>query len=219
MRSEVAMGKVICHQSISLDGYTAGPNQSLENPLGEGGLRVHQWMFDTNEWRRMQGLDAVPETADDAVVREIASNPDVGAHIMGRNMFGPIRGEWDLSWRGWWGDNPSYHHPVFVLTHHAREPIPMEGGTTFYFVTDGIEAAMRLAREAAGAKDVQIAGGASTVQQALRAGYLDELNLHLAAVILGNGERLLENVGDLRIAPVEVVASPRVTHIRYRISH
>lgn len=211
------MGKVICHQSISLDGYTAGPNQSLENPLGEGGLRVHQWMFDTNAWHQMQGLDPVAETADDAFVRAIGSNPDVGAHIMGRNMFAAGRGEWDPEWKGWWGPNPPYHHPTFVLTHHPRDPIPMEGGTTFHFVTDGIESALRQAREAAGSKDVQIAGGARTVQQFLRAGYLDELNLHLTPVILGKGERLLEDVGNVMLTQVRVVVSPSVTHLGYRV--
>ena len=147
------------------------------------------------------------------------SNAGVGAYIMGRNMFGPIRGGWDLTWKGWWGDEPPYHNPVFVLTHHPRDPVPMQGGTTFYFVTDGIDSALRLARDAARDKDVQIGGGASTVQQFLRAGYLDELYLHITPVILGRGERLLENVGDPMMSPVSVVASPGVTHVRYRVDH
>jgi dihydrofolate reductase len=214
---EKKMSKVVCHQSISLDGYSAGRNQGLDNPMGEGGLRVHEWMFATNAFRKMQGMSPVPETADDAVVDQIASNPNVGAYIMGRNVFGPIRGDWDPGWRGWWGENPPYHHPTFVLTHHPRDPLPMEGGTTFYFVTEGIESALRQAREAAGGRDVQIAGGASTVRQFLRAGQLDELYLHIAPIVLGSGERLLENVGDPRMTPVEVVASPTVTHISYRI--
>lgn len=211
------MSRVICHQSISVDGFSAGPNQSVDKPLGEGGLRVHEWMFATNAWHRMQGLSPVPATPDDAVVDAIASNPNVGAYIMGRNMFGPIRGEWDLAWKGWWGDNPPYHQPVFVLTHHPREALPMEGGTTFHFVTGGIESALDQARGAANGKDVQVAGGASTVQQFLRAGLLDELFLHLAPVVLGRGERLLDGVGNLKLTPVEVIASPNVTHVRYRI--
>ncbi|HKC18165.1 MAG TPA: dihydrofolate reductase family protein [Candidatus Dormibacteraeota bacterium] len=211
------MSKVICHQSISIDGFSAGPNQSLENPIGEGGMRLHEWMFETAAFRRMQGLDGGSEGADSAVVEELASNTGVGAHIMGRNMFAVGRGEWDLDWRGWWGPNPPYHDATFVLTHYPRDPIPMEGGTTFYFVTDGIESALRQAREAAGTKDVQVAGGASTVRQFLRAGLLDELSLHLVPTVLGSGERLLENVGEVRMTPVEVIASPAVTHIRYRI--
>jgi dihydrofolate reductase len=211
------MSKVICHQSISLDGFTAGPNQSLHNPLGEGGMRLHEWMFATAAFRRMQGMSGGTEGPDSAVVEEIASNEKVGAHILGRNMFDAGRGDWDPAWKGWWGDNPPYHHATFVLTHHPRQPIPMQGGTTFYFVTDGIESALRQAREAAGGKDVQIGGGAATVQQFLRAGQLDELYLDIVPIILGKGERLLENVGEPRTTPVEVVASPTVTHIRYRI--
>ena len=213
------MSRVICHQSISLDGLSAGPNQSLENPLGEDGLRVHEWMFATSTWRKSQGLPGVPETPDDAVVKDLMANAGVGAFIMGRNMFAPGRGEWDESWNGWWGDNPPYHHPVFVLTHHERKPVPMQGGTTFYFVTDGIDSALRQARDAAGDRDVQIGGGASTVQQFLRAGHLDELFLHITPVILGRGERLLDNVGDPKMRPLEVIASPTVTHIRYVVDH
>jgi dihydrofolate reductase len=213
------MSKLICHQAISLDGFTAGPNQSLENPIGEGGTRLHEWMFGTAAWARMQGLPDGADGPDSAVVEELSSNPDVGATIMGRNMFDPGRGAWDPAWKGWWGDNPPYHHATFVLTHHPREPIPMQGGTTFYFVTDGIESALDQARHAAAGKDVQIAGGASTVQQYLRAGHLDELYLHIVPIVLGKGERLLEKVGDPRMTPVEVVASPAVTHVRYRIEH
>jgi dihydrofolate reductase len=213
------MSKVICHQSISLDGYTAGPNQSLEHPIGEGGLRLHEWMFATNPWRTSQGLPPVPESPDDAIAQYLMANPGVGAYVMGRNMFSPGRGAWDESWRGWWGDDPPYHAPVFVLTHHPRNPVPMQGGTTFYFVTDGIESALDQAREAARGKDVQVGGGASIVQQAIRAGRLDELSLHIVPLVLGQGERLLENVGDPKLTPVEVNASPAVTHIRYRISH
>jgi dihydrofolate reductase len=211
------MSKVICHQSISLDGFSAGPNQSLENPIGEGGMRLHEWMFATAAWGRMQGTSDGTEGPDSAVVEELSSNAGVGATIMGRNMFAAGRGEWDPAWKGWWGDNPPYHHPTFVLTHYPREPLSMDGGTTFYFVTDGIESALRQAREAARGKDVQIGGGASTVQQFLRAGQLDELYLDIVPIVLDRGERLLENVGDPRMTPVEVIASPAVTHIRYRI--
>ena len=213
------MSKVTCHQSISLDGFTAGPNQSLENPIGEGGLRLHEWVFATNTWRKSQGLPAVPETPDDAIVKDLMSNEGVGAYILGRNMFAAGRGDWDLSWKGWWGDNPSYRAPVFVLTHYARDPVPMEGGTTFHFVTDGAESAVRQAREAAGGKDVQVGGGAHTVQQLLRIGKLDELYLHVVPIVLGAGERLLENVGDPKMAPVGVTASPAVTHIKYRVEY
>jgi dihydrofolate reductase len=213
------MGQVKCQISISLDGFVAGPNQSLENPIGEGGMRVHEWMFETAEWARMQNLPPRPETPDSAIVREIASNPGVGSYIMGRNMFDHRRGEWDESWRGWWGEDPPYHAPVFVLTHHKRDPIPMQGGTTFHFVTDGVESALKRAREAAGDKDVRIAGGAQTIQQFLRAGVLDELYLHIAPVLLGSGERLLDGVGNPKLTPISVIASPNVTHINYRIEH
>lgn len=211
------MSKVTCHQSISLDGFTAGPNQSVENPIGDGGMRLHQWMFDTAAFMRMQGQPGGSEGADSDIVEELSSNANVGAYIMGRNMFASGRGEWDESWKGWWGDNPPYHAPTCVLTHYPRAAVPMQGGTTFYFVTDGIESALRQAHAAAAGKDVQIAGGASTVRQFLRAGYLDELYLHIAPILLGKGERLLEDVGDLQMTPVEVIASPAVTHIRYRI--
>lgn len=211
------MSLVICHQAISVDGFTAGPNQSFENPIGEGGLRLHEWMFATAAWARMQGLPERPETPDSVIVAEIGANPNVGAYVMGRNMFDHGRGEWDETWRGWWGEDPPYHRPVFVLTHHPRKPVPMEGGTTFYFVTDGIDSALRQAREAARDMEVHIAGGAQTIQQVIRAGALDELFLHVVPITLGHGERLLENVGELTMTPTEVIASPAVTHIRYRI--
>src|SRR5438067_12234043 len=162
------MSSVTCQMSISLDGFVAGPNQSLENPIGEGGMRLHQWMFETASWREQHGEKSGARTADSEVVEESFQN--VGAYIMGRKMFGGGNGPWDASWKGWWGDDPPYHTPVFVLSHHARESLPMRGGTTFNFVTEGIEAALRQARSAAGAKDVSIAGGASTVQQYMAAG-------------------------------------------------
>jgi dihydrofolate reductase len=209
------MNSVTCHISMSLDGFVAGPNQSLDNPIGEGGMRLHEWIFVTDSWRAQHGEGGGERSADSEVVEEVVQ--DVGAYIMGRKMFGGGDGPWDESWRGWWGEDPPYHTPVFVLTHHARGSLPMQGGTTFHFVTDGIESALEQARAAAGDKDVAIAGGASTVQQCLAAGLLDELYLHIVPIILGAGERLLENVGDPGLEPVKVVASPAVTHVKYRV--
>jgi len=197
------MSHVTCHISISLDGYVAGPNQSLDNPIGEGGMRLHHWAFDG-------GTDA-----DEEVREQITRG--FGAYIMGRKMFGGGDGSWDESWQGWWGEDPPYHAPVYVLTHHEREPLQMQGGTTFHFATGGIEAALLQARAAAGDADIAIAGGASTVQQVLAAGELDELYLHIAPILLGAGERLLENVGEPKLEPVEVVATPACTHVRYRV--
>ena len=211
------MTKVTCQISISLDGFVAGPNQSMDNPIGEGGMRLHQWAFATDTWNEQHGQGGGERTADSLVAEEVVQG--LGAYIMGRNMFGPGRGAWDESWRGWWGEDPPYHTPVFVLTHHEREPLHMEGGTTFHFVTDGIESALEQARAAAGGKDVSIAGGASTVQQYLAAGLLDELYLHIVPVILGAGERLLEGVGDPTLEPIKVVESPAATHVKYRIVH
>ena len=195
------MTKVTCDSGVSLDGFSAGPDQSRENPLGKGAERMHRWMFEQPEANK---------AARDAIV-------EAGAFIMGRHMFGPDRGEWDLDWHGWWGPEPPYHAPVFVLGHREREPLEMEGGTTFHFVTDGIEAAMERAKEAAGDRTVSIAGGASTVQPYLRAGLIDELRLHIAPVILGSGERLLDGVGDLKLEQLAVTSSELVTHITYRV--
>jgi dihydrofolate reductase len=209
------MSSVTCHISISLDGFVAGPNQSVEHPIGEGGMRLHQWVFDTDSWRRQHGLEGGERSADSDVVDDVVQG--VGAYIMGRRMFGGGDGPWDETWTGWWGEDPPYHAPVFVLTHHPREPLPMQGGTTFEFVTGGIEAALEQARAAAGDKDVAIAGGASAVRQYLAAGALDELYLHIVPIVLGAGERLLEGVGDPTLEPVRVIASPAVTHVRYRV--
>ncbi len=209
------MGKVACQISISLDGFVAGPNQSLENPIGEGGMRLHQWLFETASWREQHGQRGGARTVDSDVVDELVQ--DVGAYIMGRKMFGGGAGNWDPTWKGWWGDDPPYHVPVYVLTHHTREPLPMQGGTTFTFVTSGIGSALEQARSAAGDRDIAIAGGAHTVQQFMAAGMLDELYLHIVPIVLQAGERLLENVGDPTLQPVSVIAAPAVTHVKYRI--
>jgi len=203
--------------SVSLDGFVAGRNQSVEDPIGEGGMRLHQWAFATASWRAQQGLEGGERSADSEVVDEVARG--VGAYIMGRNMFGGGDGPWDPTWTGWWGEDPPFHAPVFVLTHHPREQLPMDGGTTFSFVTDGIESALEQARTEAGDRDVAIAGGANAVRQYLRAGVLDELYLHVVPIVLGGGERLLEDVGDPALEPVKVVASPAVTHVKYRVVH
>jgi dihydrofolate reductase len=210
------MSSVTCQLSVSLDGYVAGPNQSLDNPIGEGGMRLHQWALATDTWNEQHGLEGGGRSADSEVAAEMMEG--IGAFIMGRNMFGADRGAWDLSWTGWWGDDPPYHAPVYVLAHHEREPVEMQGGTTFHFVTGGIESALEQARAAAGERDVSIAGGASTVNQYLAAGLLDELYLHIVPVVLGGGERLLEGVGDPTLELVKVIASPAVTHIKYRVA-
>jgi dihydrofolate reductase len=198
------MNLTTCHMSISLDGFVAGPDQSRENPLGRGGLALHQWHLG----------DRVHEA--DAALRDDLLRSR-GAYVMGRNMFGPVRGTWDGDWRGWWGDEPPYHAPVFVLTHHARDPIEMEGGTTFHFVTDGFDAALEQARGAAGDSEIAVAGGASTVRQALAAGAIDELTLDIVPVLLGAGERLLDGVKDPGLSLIDVIASPHATHVRYRV--
>jgi dihydrofolate reductase len=197
------MSKVTVDISMSVDGFVAGPRQSLDNPLGEGAEdRLHRWMFEEAEANaaELQGITAA------------------GAFIMGRNMFTPGRDDWDLEWKGWWGDEPPYHRPVFVLTHHPRPVLPMSGGTTFTFVTDGIESALAQAREAAGGGDIAIAGGAHTVNQYLAAGLIDELRLHVAPVLLGAGERLFDGVGDLTLEPLGVRGTDLVTHLRYRVT-
>ncbi|WP_104163549.1 dihydrofolate reductase family protein [Cryobacterium sp. N22] len=197
------MTTVTCDITVSTDGYAAGPNQSLQNPLGEGGERLHRWMIE--------------QPTENAA--EIAAILESGAYIMGRNMFGPGRGEWDNEWKGWWGDDPPYHAPVFVLTDYPRAPLTMSGGTTFFFVTDGIESALEQARAAAGEKTVAIAGGASTVRQYLLAGLIDELRLHVAQVVLGAGEPLLEGLDDVKLHEVSTTENELVTHVTYRVVH
>ena len=209
------MGIVICQISISLDGFVAGPNQSLDDPLGEGGERLHDWVVATAAWRRQQGEEGGIEGVDSEVAAEVVQN--IGAYVMGRKMFGGGPGPWDPEWKGWWGEDPPYHTPVFVLTHHPRPPLKMLGGTTFHFVTDGAASALDRARAAAGDRDVSIAGGASTVRQYLADGSLDELYLHIAPVILGAGERLLDGVGEPILEQLKVVASPSVVHVKYRV--
>ncbi|GIG70544.1 dihydrofolate reductase family protein [Phytomonospora endophytica] len=197
------MSKVYCDMAMSLDGYAAGPHQSKDNPFGENIFdRLLRWRF---------------EEADQhtTVVDKIT---DAGAFIMGRNMFGPDRGDWDLDWTGWWGDNPPYHAPVFVLAHRTRPSITMEGGTVFHFVTDGIHAALEQARAVAGDRDVSIAGGAHTANQYLAAGLIDELRLHIAPIVVGHGERLLADVGSIDLTPLDVHGTKLVTHITYRVN-
>jgi dihydrofolate reductase len=196
------MAKVACDMAVSVDGFVAGPNQTLDKPFGDGvGDRLHRWMFEQPE-ANAAALEAIDAPR---------------AYVMGRNMFGPGRGAWDEQWKGWWGDDPPYHAPVFVLTHHSREPLTMQGGTTFTFVTDGIESALAQARKAAGDGDVAIAGGGATVNQYLAAGLIDELRLHVAPVVLGVGERLFDGVGDLDLERLDVSATDLVTHMTYRV--
>lgn len=196
------MSQVTCDLTVSLDGFVAGPNQSMEQPLGTGGERLHGWQF------KERDINAA----------EVAGILEAGAYIMGRNMFaGPGDDAWPEDWRGWWGEEPPYHAPVFVLTTHRREPLVMEGGTTFHFVNDPIESVLERAREAAGDKNVAITGGASTARQFLSAGLIDELRLHVAPVILGAGERLLDGVGDLKLEPLEVRGTSLVSHLRYKV--
>jgi dihydrofolate reductase len=213
------MSKLRFNISMSLDGYIAGPNQSRENGLGEGGEQLHDWVVKLKSFREMHGDGGGGETGtNDDLLRVAFEN--IGATIMGRNMFGGGPGPWgDDPWNGWWGDNPPFHTPVFVLTHHAREPLVMQGGTTFIFVTDGIESALKQAREAAGSKDVALGGGAKAAQQYLAAGLMDEMDLHVVPLILGGGERLFDNLGgsDVKVEPVHVIETPDVTHLKYRI--
>ncbi len=206
---------VVRNFSLSLDGYAAGPHQDLDHPLGAGGTQLHEWVFATRSGSRMIGREGGSQGLDDDFFSNRGTG--VGATIMGRNMFGPVRGPWGSSqWTGWWGEDPPFHHPVFVLTHHPRPPLEMQGGTTFYFVDDGIEAVLDSALEAAGGQDVLVGGGATTIRQYLRASLIDELHLVIVPVLLGSGERLFDEMGlaagDYRC--VEHACSSAVTHIR-----
>jgi dihydrofolate reductase len=194
------MASITSDPAISLDGFIAGPDQDLEHPLGVGAEQLHRWMFEQPE-------ENAPEI--DAIC-------SAGAYIMGRNMFGPDRGAWDLGWHGWWGDDPPYHGPVFVLGHRPRDPVVMQGGTTFHFVTGGIEEALRLAREAAGDRHISVCGGASTINQYLAAGYIDELRLHVAPVVLGAGEAVFRDLGGLSFEVASSRSTSLVTHVTLR---
>jgi dihydrofolate reductase len=211
------MSKLRVHNlSMSFDGYSAGHDQSLEQPLGRGGEQLHEWMFATRTMRRLMGEDGGTVGVDDAFVAR--AQEGVGATIMGRNMYGPVRGDWDPEmWTGWWGEEPPFHHPVVVLTHHAAEPIEMAGGTSFHFVADGIESALEQARDAAGELDVAIGGGASTIQQYLHARLIDDLHVAVLPILLGSGTRLFDHLdgGPEGYRCVELVSSPSAVHARF----
>ncbi len=210
------MAKVRVHIAISLDGYVAGPSQSEENPLGVGGDQLHGWAFELRAWREPHGMEGGEDNVSGAIVEE--ANDNVGAEIMGRGKFGPPGGgPWgDDPWPGWWGEDPPFRKPVFVVTHHEREPLTLSD-TTFTFVADGIESALAQARKAAGGKDVFIGGGAEIINQYLAAGLVDEIELHVVPILLGGGERLFENVGDLALEQLRAVEAPGVAHLKYRV--
>jgi dihydrofolate reductase len=204
--------------SMSVDGFIAGPNPSEKDPLGEGGEQLHEWVVKLAAWRKPHGLEGGEVNASTEALQESLDN--VGATVMGRNMFGGGPGPWGGDpWEGWWGDEPPFHTPVFVLTHHAREPLQKQGGTTFTFVTGGIQSALEQAREAAGDADVSLAGGASVIQQYLAAGLVDELQLNVVPIMLGDGTRLFDNIAGatVKLEPVRVVETPDVTHLKYRV--
>lgn len=202
---------------MSLDGFVAGPNQSLDNPLGIGGMRLHEWVFPLRAFREMHGLEGGETNESSAIIEEMFVN--VGATIMGRNMFGGHPGDWNRTkpWNGWWGTNPPFHHPVFVVTRYPRQSLSLDGGTTFTFVTSGIQAALDQARQAAGGKDVSLGGGANVARQYLVAGLVDEMNISLVPILLGSGERLFQDTGDNLhgLELVRTIAAPKVTHLRF----
>lgn len=213
------MAKLRFQISVSADGFIAGPNPSEDDPLGEGGMQLHQWAFKLAAWREPHGREGGETNASSAVVEETLDN--VGATVMGRKMFGGGPGPWgEDPWDGWWGDDPPFHAPVFVLTHHEREPLEKDGGTTFTFVTDGIESALERAKQAAGGKDVSLGGGADVAQQYLAAGLIDELDLNLVPVLLGEGRRLFDNLtgSSIGLEQIRAVEAPGVTHLKYRVT-
>lgn len=204
--------------SMSLDGFVAGPNQSVDHPLGVGGERLHEWIYPLAAWRGPQGLEGGEVNASTPLLEEIQAN--IGATVMGRNMFGGGPGPWSAEpWNGWWGDEPPFHHPVFVLTHHPRETLVLRGGNTFTFVTDGIEPALEQAKRAAAGKDVSLGGGARAAQQYLAAGLVDEMLINLVPIVLGDGERLLDGLGERlpKLEPTDTIAAPGVTHLRFEV--
>ncbi len=203
--------------SMSLDGYVAGPNQSMKDPLGEGGEQLHGWVIETRGWRQTHGMEGGTTGTDDDIGAEMFRH--VGATIMGRHMFGGGTGPWpEPAWNGWWGEDPPFHMPVLVLTHHARDPVEMKGGTTFHFVTDGIRAALDQATAAAGGKDILLAGGGDVICQYMKAGLIDEMDIHMVPILLGGGARLFGDTGGQQTAyePIRVAASPTVGHFKYR---
>lgn len=211
------MSRLRLRISMSLDGFVAGPEQGFQFPMGIGGERLHDWAFETSAVRRLLGLEGGIDNESSAIVEEQVAG--VGATLMGRHMFGGPPGPWDKEspWKGWWGDNPPFHHPVFVLTHHARPPLPLDGGTTFYFVTEGLESAVERAKAAAGGLDVLLGGGAKTAQQCLFTGRVDRMDINLAPILLGEGERLFDGIGSemhgLRLT--RTVATPKVVHLHF----
>ena len=213
------MGNVFADISTSLDGFVAGPNPSLDEPLGEGGEQLHEWVFALKSWREPHGMSGGATGPDNEIVEETLRH--TGATVMGRRIYSGGEGAWndDPKADGWWGDDPPFHHPVFVLTHHPRAPVTKEGGTTFTFVTDGVESAVEQARSAAAGKDVHVAGGGEAIQQCMKAGLLDEIQIHVAPMLLGGGVRLFENLGaqEIELEPTTATASPAVTHLRYRV--
>jgi dihydrofolate reductase len=212
------MGKVFAEISMSLDGFIAGPKPTLKEPLGRGGEQLHEWVIKLAPWRKGHHKTGGETGPDSEIIQ--ASIDRTGAVIMGRKMFSGGNGSWenDPNSDGWWGDNPPFHVPVFILTHHQREAAEKEGGTTFIFVTDGKESALSQAKKAAKDKDVQIAGGASVIQQFIKAGYLDELQIHISPILLGGGTSLLENLGDAKLEKTRVIDSPFVTHLKFKIT-
>ena len=210
------MSKLRLKISMSLDGFVSGPNQSVENPLGEGGMRLHEWVFPLAAWREPHELDKGIVNESNTVVEESIAN--IGSTIMGRNMFGGHPGGWNRErpWNGWWGENPPFHHPVFVITHHPRETLMLEGGNTFTFVTDGIESTLQQATRAAAGKHISLAGGPSAAQQYLKEGLVDEMEINLVPILLGTGERLFEGISDLKgLELVRTVATPNVVHLKF----